>query len=253
MAPDATETEIERARRRLPSSPAAYDLYLRGLHLASAATPGARDQALALFDQAWALDPDFVAPVVMAMRGWSDRAAHGWTPATEATQRALDYARRAKTLDPDDAEALAVEARLAWLSGGTCRDAVAQAERAAAEHPNSIAAWVASGWVRLQAGQPEDALRDLDQAVRLNPRDPNERDAATGRAFALLQAGRDAEAAVAARTAAERSATTPPPGAPWPPRSRSGPARRGERRGPSPPGGGADLHAGDADGAASTG
>jgi TolB-like protein len=94
------------ARRRSPESGQAYDLFLRGRRLSDVFTPGAQDQAMALFEQARALDPAFA-------RAYSGLAHNHLTRATDEgagvpreqnkhLHEALDLARQALMLDPND-------------------------------------------------------------------------------------------------------------------------------------------------------
>ena len=59
--PTLRQAEIERAKRKRPDSLDAYDLYLRALADAFAGMPEPVDRALALLEQAVAIEPDYGA------------------------------------------------------------------------------------------------------------------------------------------------------------------------------------------------
>jgi hypothetical protein len=58
IAPRVEQAEIARAKRRPPGNTDAYDCYLRGLACLFPATDETLGQALRLFEEASALDPD---------------------------------------------------------------------------------------------------------------------------------------------------------------------------------------------------
>jgi TolB-like protein len=108
VAPTLVKAEIERAKRKPTDSLDAYDLYLRGLGLASGAAPEDNKEALKFFSKAIDLDPNFATAYGMA--AWCHVSSHvnGWTanPALEMPSIAL-LARRAADYGSDDAVALA--------------------------------------------------------------------------------------------------------------------------------------------------
>ena len=60
----------------------------------------------------------------------------------------------------------------------------------AESNPNLASAWQIRGQISLYLGQHEKALKEIEQAVRLNPIDPENYLAETVRAFALLLLGK---------------------------------------------------------------
>ena len=75
------------------------------------------------------------------------------------------------------------------------------ADRAVALNPNSFIAWHAKGWVYRNAGQPEEAVRSFERAVRMSPVDPWLYDTFAGVGFALIELGRFDEAIAAGKKA----------------------------------------------------
>jgi adenylate cyclase len=106
IEPSLREAEIERARRKRPDSLDAYDLYLRALPYARVAMPGDADKALALLDQALALDPEY--PPAHATAAWCHEIRYLRGGMREGDRKAaLDHAQAAIEGGADDAATLA--------------------------------------------------------------------------------------------------------------------------------------------------
>ena len=75
------------------------------------------------------------------------------------------------------------------------------ADRAVALNPNSYVAWNGRGWAYKIAGQPEEAIRSFERAMRLNPVDPLLPSALMGIGCAFIELGRFDEAIVAGKKA----------------------------------------------------
>ena len=88
----------------------------------------------------------------------------------------------------------------ASLSGDfdTAREMV---DRAVAFNPNSAFAWEQRGWTYRIAGQPEEAIRSFERAIRLSPFDPWLFRTFTGMGIAFIGLGRFDEAVAAAKKA----------------------------------------------------
>ena len=100
IAPKIEQVEIARARRKPTESQDAYDLYLRGLAAVHLWTREGNAEALALFQRAVALDPDFAAAYGLAARCYAQRKASGWvTDRGAEVAEAERLARRAAVLD----------------------------------------------------------------------------------------------------------------------------------------------------------
>jgi Flp pilus assembly protein TadD len=81
---------------------------------------------------------------------------------TEAQRLAEKYARRAVSLDGNDAHARACLAE-ALIMGGDCRGAREEAQRALAISPNEAMAYGALGCSFLYDGEPEHGLVGLEE------------------------------------------------------------------------------------------
>ena len=173
VAPTLVKAEIERAKRKPTDSLDAYDLYLRGLGLASGAAPKDNEDALKFFSKAIDLDPNFATAYGMA--AWCHVSSHvnGWTanPALEMPSIAL-LARRAADYGSDDAVALAYGGIAIARIIGDLHAGMALIDKALYLNQNLAAAWIFSGWAKAFLGDTEIAIEHLDRAARLSPLDP---------------------------------------------------------------------------------
>jgi DNA-binding SARP family transcriptional activator/TolB-like protein len=98
----------------------------------------------------------------------------GWAPnPTETAAEAARLAERAVTLDPGDARALTLAGHVRGFLGKRAEEASALHERAIALNPNLAIAWCFSGLSHFYMGRHEEALRRINQAIRLSPSDPH--------------------------------------------------------------------------------
>ena len=82
---------------------------------------------------------------------------------------------------------------------GDCESSIELADRAVALNPNSSWAWITRGWVYRVAGQPEEAIRSFERAIRMSPVDLHQPFIGIGMAF--IELGRFEEAIVAGKKA----------------------------------------------------
>ena len=109
-------------------------------------------------------------------------------------------------------------------------------DRAVALNPNSALAWEQRGWTYQLAGQPEEAIRSFERAIRLSPFDPGLFATFTGMGIAFIGLGRFDEAVAAAKKALRQNQTlfgglSLPRGSSGAPRAR---CRSQEGSGPAP-------------------
>src|SRR5262245_15699459 len=149
----------------------AYDYLLRGLEYAWRYTKETNAQARQLFEKALALDPQYAEAYVWLgytyYREWILR----WSADPQTLERALALAQRAATLDDS------LPWTHAFLSGVYVQkqqydQALAEGERAIAFDPNNADSYAWQAEALNFAGRPAEALRMVEQAMRLNPRYP---------------------------------------------------------------------------------
>ncbi len=172
-----------------------YDLYLRALGLNRTFEKTKVLQALGLLEQATALDPNFGSALALAVQCHQRLIRHGWSDDPEASRReAHDLGRRALQVAGDDANVLAI---VAYGLASLDRDqvaALALVERAVALNPGAWSAWLYSGAVRLQFGDAERAVENLETVMRLDPIGPGRNAAMRFMGQARFQQGRFSEA-----------------------------------------------------------
>jgi adenylate cyclase len=79
---------------------------------------------------------------------------------------------------------------------------------AVALNPNAAFAWGQRGWTYQLAGQPEEAIRSFERAIRLSPFDPLLFSTFAGMGIALIGLGRFDEAVAAAKKALREKHTS---------------------------------------------
>ena len=170
--------EIERSSRKVTNFDA-YDDYLRGLAEMHRWTDQASRKAIALFGKATEVDPGYAPAYAMAVRCYSQRKACGWVRDREAeTAKAVRLARQAVRLAGDDALVLSMAGIGLGFVAGQPEQGVRLIERALRLNPNLANAWMFSGWVHVWLGMPETAVEHVERAMRLSPQDPQ---------FAMMQ------------------------------------------------------------------
>lgn len=146
----------------------AYERYLRGRQLFAqrgSALPGARR----LLSEAVERDPDFAGAWATLAGAWYVSPSYSQEiDAREALRRAGESTDRALALDPNEATALAVQARLATERGDRLA-AATLIERALALAPNDANTWVWQGLGQLEAGQVNAARESFERARSLDP------------------------------------------------------------------------------------
>jgi TolB-like protein/tetratricopeptide (TPR) repeat protein len=172
IAPRVERAEIERAKRKPTESLDAYDHYLRGLAGAHHWSAESVNSALFHFRRAIELDPDFAAPYGLAARCYGQLKARGHLADGEQELAQAEWlAKRAAELGPSDAVALSTAGLTLAYVVGDLEAGVALTDRALALNPNLGSAWFHGGWVKLYAGEPQQAIERFANAMRLSPTD----------------------------------------------------------------------------------
>jgi TolB-like protein/Tfp pilus assembly protein PilF len=153
--------------RKRPKNLEAYDLVVRARRLMDDEPQSAREAHLML-TRAISLDPEYAeAYRWLAMNHWMGWV-HSGGPTEADRSAALELARKAVALDPDDAGCRWV---LAYLLA--YERSFAEADRDFAKaielDPNEADAWAALSDVTVLAGRIEEGLDHIRKAFRLNP------------------------------------------------------------------------------------
>ncbi|MET3844589.1 winged helix-turn-helix domain-containing tetratricopeptide repeat protein [Bradyrhizobium sp. OAE829] len=181
LEPTIQLAEIERTRRKRPENLGAYDYYLRALALTDAFTRDAVQVMLSNCVQAITLDPTFAPAYALAARTYIQTYTQGWT-VDEARERAevLDLVERGLRADRLDPVMLGTAGHcFAWFAHDLAKG-IAYIDEALSVNPNHAHAYLQSGIVRTRADDTELAIKHLNHARRLSPRD--------SRGYAIFQA-----------------------------------------------------------------
>jgi len=160
---------------RLPTaSLEAYDYFLRAEDRAYRPEAASTSKALALFEKAIDIDPNFAEAHAGYARVAVDILAYNYAdvlPAAVARKRAYEAAGRALALNPRQARSLAVLALLQMLDQQH-EEAVKSARQGIALSPNSAEAHLNLAIVLTFAGAQDAALDAMADVLRLNPKPP---------------------------------------------------------------------------------
>jgi adenylate cyclase len=166
--------EQQRALRRRPESLGAWEAYQCGLWYMSKCTSSDNVRAQEFFDRAIALDAAFSsAHAAFAQSIMMQGVAYGNLPVDEATRIAIDRAREAVDIDPNDGDAQAILSFALWTSGDF-EQAWERATVALARNPNSPSANGIKGALLLNTGHPSEGRDAVLATLRLSPRDPRD-------------------------------------------------------------------------------
>ena len=177
---ELVNAEAQRSLHERPRNPDAIDLTMRGLALLDQlVTKASSDEARDLFEQALTLDPtnaDALAGVarVDALEfafGSSDKSA-------DLYARAMQRADQALLLDPNQARAHFTKALLIMFKArsndvATANEIIAEAEASLRADPSFPWGYWPMAVGEMLLGHYEQSISDLQQAMRISPRDAN--------------------------------------------------------------------------------
>ena len=202
IAPKLEQVEIERAARKPTESLDAYDHFLRGMASLHKWTRESSDEARRLFYRAIELDAGFASAYGMAAWSFVPRKGNDWMgDRTQEVAEAARLARRAVELGADDAAALAGAGYALVFVVHDLDDGPAILDRALALSPNLAGALINNGWTKAFLGEPDLAIKHINDAMRLSPLDPLSFRTRAAVAFAHFVAGRYDESSLWAEKA----------------------------------------------------
>jgi TolB-like protein/predicted Ser/Thr protein kinase len=151
--------------------PRAYDLSLQGSYHLRRVTAQDVDQAIALYEQAVAIAPDF-APLQANLASAYAQKTFFFAPDDQQLEgRAFAAIEKAFALDPNSGEAHLARGELLWRQshGFPHRAALAEFRLAAAAQPNLEEAFWQIAGILLHVGHLDEALVELRKAQAINP------------------------------------------------------------------------------------
>jgi TolB-like protein len=174
VEPQIRRAEIQRARRKRPDNPHAYDLYLRALPTMQGGHRKQRDEndeALAMLHKAVDLDPGF-APA-LAARAWAHerRLTRGYPAPPDADDAgdAIAFAHRALAADPNDAIVLAIAGVLQVTIREDNETGLELIHRAAALNPNSLLVANLAGYAFFHTSNFDQSIVHYLRGKQLSP------------------------------------------------------------------------------------
>ena len=168
----------------------AYDLVLRAIPHASAATPEEASQALVLLERAIALEPDYALAHAFAAWCCEQRFVRG-DHREDDQLKGVAHARLVLATSSDDATALGLAGFILWM--------LAHDRTAALDAMNRVMTLMYGAVALAFMGETALAIERAQLALRLSPMDPLRWGALSATAIAHLLDGRYEEAAEFAR------------------------------------------------------
>ncbi len=165
--------ELQRARSQAIPTLDSYTLMLGAVAGMYRLSKSDFDHAREMLDAV--IDRNPRAPVPRAWLGnwYVLRAQQGWTSDISENRRlAQDATARALDLDPDSAEALAIDGFVKTSLVRNLEEAETQYDRAIEHNPNNSLAWLLKGAMHSFRGEGGPAVGCADRALSLSPLDP---------------------------------------------------------------------------------
>ncbi len=172
-------TSAEAAKGARSKNPDVIDLRIRGwdlINLGFAKPPQEqRDgfhEARDFFNRALAIDPDDAEALAGSALTYFFDYIYGWgDPGTDYDSKVLGQANRAINLAPGDPRVYIAKAFYLAISGRN-GEALSAADAGLAANPNYPSLYQARAIAETSLGRYEQAKADLEQAMRISPRDP---------------------------------------------------------------------------------
>jgi TolB-like protein/class 3 adenylate cyclase/tetratricopeptide (TPR) repeat protein len=206
LAVNLVGQEQSNLARHETTNPQAYDVFLRGWEHYRRTTPDDYTKAIAYFEQAIQLDPDYSrAHSALSLVYWGI-ASRGWIKSTRYSySQAYDRARNSlkEAMRSPSALTHQVASEVAAYFQGSPDKALAEAANALALDVNDPAGHLAMATALMKSGKPDEAIESIRQAMRLDPHYPASYLTRLGRAQYDL--GQYAEAAITLESSTRRN------------------------------------------------
>jgi len=159
----------ERAKRKAPSSLAAYDCVVLGLNHFYKWTPSENRKALELFQQAISVDPEYACAYAWLAQAYFREGLNIWSASFEDSF-SLFYDNAVKAVALDDNDSLTHTAMgLAYLFGNEHGLARSHFDRALTLNPSNTDAMVHYARWEALTGNPDKGIERLNEALQYNP------------------------------------------------------------------------------------
>ena len=185
---EVEEAELKHIRRIPTENLNAYESALRGSAELKHHRKSTNAQARQMFERAIELDPEYARPYVSL--GWTylfDWVNYWTQDLRQALERALELAQKAIELDDSYADAYMLLSTVYLYKDRQYEQAIAVAEKAIALDLSNAAGYSVLAAILNAAGRPEEVIRLMDEAMRLNPRYPAAYLFQSGRAYYYME------------------------------------------------------------------
>jgi TolB-like protein/Flp pilus assembly protein TadD len=173
IEPELSRAERERARVKARENLDAWSIYQRGMFHLYRCTREDLTEARELFRQAIAIDPELGPAYSAEAEAYYYEVVYGFAASNqENREQAIGPARRAVTLDAEDAGAHCTLGRIRYLRR-EYRPAISELKTALELNPSLALAHYGLGAALVFSGRAVEAVSHLESAIRLSPRDPN--------------------------------------------------------------------------------
>jgi tetratricopeptide (TPR) repeat protein len=171
IEPSLRQAEVERVKRKRPSSLDAYDLVLQAQPDVYSGMPEPSAKALALLGRAIELDPTYAQAHAFAAMCHHNRFLRAGLH-EEDRAASVSHAHMAIAHGQDDALALTFAGFSIGMDGHDRAAAFAAFEAALAVSPSTAIAYILGSVILGWAGEAERAIEWAERAMRLSPFDP---------------------------------------------------------------------------------
>lgn len=161
--------EVQEATRGRSENPEAFRLYLRGQFLRVHLNRESAAQAVACYEEALKLDPEYALAWAGLARALSDQIGQNWLPREEGIARAKQAADKAIALAPELAEGHIARGWILRAWDWDWKGAESSFERALALAPGNVMALNAAATAFGNLGRLDDAIALFRRAAVLDP------------------------------------------------------------------------------------
>jgi non-specific serine/threonine protein kinase len=153
------------------ANPEAYEFYLRGLAHTWRWNKQDTGAAIALLEKSAALDPGFAPTQALLSVAYGIMSFNYEANDPQWEEKGFAAARRALSADPDSPEAHYAQGMMLWRISHAfpAKEALAELRKALTAKPDFDDAWHQHGLILFHVGHLQAGMRDIDQALSLNP------------------------------------------------------------------------------------
>jgi DNA-binding SARP family transcriptional activator/TolB-like protein/Tfp pilus assembly protein PilF len=172
LAPRVQELELRRIRGKRPESLTTYERVLLAREHLMTLRRDEYEQARILLTAAIAAEPTYGEAYALLADYHGIALTQGWLGDRAGTIRLVgDLTRKALDLDRDNCRALMFQAHRRSLLHRDFDDAMRLFDQALGLWPGSAHTWAWSSYTWAYVGQPHEAIRRVERAMELSPRD----------------------------------------------------------------------------------